>query len=128
MVISKPKPKKEKMTKTWAIGLILICTLVVSLGQFFLKSGANRLVFEPMKLVTNYMLIIGLMVYLVGAVLLVIALRGGEVSVLYPIFATSYIWVTLIAKYALHETITPWRWIGVGTIILGVIFMGFGSD
>mgnify|MGYP002725718128 CR=1 FL=1 len=119
---------KGKKTKNWAIFLIILCTLVTASGQLFLKLGADKLKIDFLSLITNYVLIIGCIIYFFGAILLITALRGGEVSVLYPLFATSYIWVTLIAKYVLHEDISLFKWIGVGTIIIGVIFISLGSE
>ncbi|PIN68781.1 hypothetical protein COV93_08155 [Candidatus Woesearchaeota archaeon CG11_big_fil_rev_8_21_14_0_20_43_8] len=120
--------KKERKTQTWAIILILICTLVTASGQLFLKLGADRMVFDIIGLLKNYFLIIGCIIYAIAAIMMIVALRGGEVSVLYPLFATSYVWVTIIAKYFLDETIGVWRWLGVGTLVIGVIFISMGSE
>jgi len=79
-------------TKLWAIGLMIFTTLLTSSAQIFYKLGAATLELNLLALITNYNLIIGLCIYAVGAVLMIIAFKGGELSVLYPIIATSYIW------------------------------------
>ena len=81
-------------------------------------------VFEKLH---NYYLIFGVLFYAIAGVLLIIALRGGEVSVLYPIIATSYVWVSFLSITYLGESMNVWRWLGVSTIILGIVFIGYGS-
>ena len=84
-------------TKLSAIILVVIITLLTSAAQIFYKKGADILVFDFLSIITNYYLIIGLFLYFLGAVLLIIALRKGELSVLYPIIALSYVWVSLLS-------------------------------
>ncbi len=121
-------------TKPWAFGLVLFCTLLTSAAQIFYKLGANRLEFNfislndfIMSLVTNYPLMAGFFIYGIGAVLLITALKGGELSVLYPIIATSYIWVSFLSVRFFNESINIYRWIGIITIIFGISFIGLGS-
>ena len=65
--------------------------------------------------------------YGVGAILMIISFRGGEVSVLYPIIATSYIWVSILSSYFLRETMNIFRWAGVFIIIAGIVSISYGS-
>ena len=114
-------------TKLWAFGLILLCTLFTSVAQVLYKFGADKLSFDILSIITNYPLIIGLCLYGLSAVLLIIAFKGGEVSTLYPIIATSYVWVSMLSIYFLSEVMTPLKWTGVIIIFLGVSFVGIGS-
>lgn len=114
-------------TKGWAILLMIVCTAFTSAAQLLYKSGAERLSFNLFELITNYALIGGLLLYAVGAVILITALKGGEVSVLYPIIATSYIWVSLFSWVIFNEGLNIFRWMGVGLIFLGVTMISFGS-
>ncbi len=118
--------KRENKTALWAIWVMLVCTLFTTLGQLFFKAGAATASFD-LALFTNYNLLIGLIFYAIGALLLIIALRGGELSVLYPIIATSYIWVSLIAWGYFDEPISSFKILGIFSIILGVYFVGRGS-
>lgn len=106
---------------------MFFCTLLTSTAQFFLKRGANILELNLIALITNYYLIMGLAIYLVGAILMIAAFRGGEVSVLYPIIATSYIWVSLFSIFLLRELMNVIKWTGVFVIIMGIFFVGLGS-
>ncbi len=110
-------------TKLWAIGLVLLCALMTGFAQLFFKIGANKL---PL-IFFNWPIIIGLAIFATEAVLFVIAYRGGDVSVLFPTFATSYIWVSLVSKYFLLESLNLFKWVGIITIILGISIIGKGS-
>jgi len=103
-------------------------TILTSAAQFFYKAGANRLEFDLNSIITNYHIIFGLVLYGTGAILMLIALRYGEVSVLFPIIATSYIWVSLGGKYFFNEPIGIIKWIGISVVILGVSILGYGSQ
>jgi len=113
----------KSKTKSWAVGLLLLCTLITSFGQIFLKLGLNTASFD-LSLLTNYNLLIGLCLYALGAILLIIALKGGELSVLFPIVATSYIWVSLLSLIFLHESMNMFKWSGIVIIIVGIILIG----
>ncbi|MEA2037769.1 MAG: hypothetical protein U9O94_09745 [Nanoarchaeota archaeon] len=114
-------------TKPSAIGLIILCTAFTSLAQVFYKVGADRLKFDFFSLITNYPLIAGMTLYIIGAAIMIYAFKGGEVSVLYPIIATSYIWVSLLSLYFFNELLNLFKILGVLTIIAGIIFISLGS-
>ena len=114
-------------TKLWAIILMIITTILTSSAQIFYKLAAPRLEWNLFALITNYYLLIGMSLYIIGAVLMITALKGGDLSVLYPIVATSYIWVGLFSSYLFHESLNIMRWLGIAAIFFGVIFIGVGS-
>jgi len=114
-------------TKLWAIGIILFSTLLTSTAQLFYKFASDKLSFDILSLITNYELIIGMMLYAIGGILLILSFRGGEVSVLYPLFATSYIWVSFLSIYFLGEIMNLYKWIGIAAIVSGIVLIGFGS-
>jgi multidrug transporter EmrE-like cation transporter len=115
------------LTKWWAVALMVLCTFLASVAQFFYKKGAAALSLSFSGIFLIWPLYIGVFIYLVGAVFMIIAFRGGELSVLYPVIATSYIWVNLISMFWLNETVNLMKWFGIGFIILGITFIGFGS-
>jgi len=111
------------MTKLWAIGAIILCSVFTACGQLFFKLGAMAL---P-ELLTNWQILAGFVSSGLGMVLFIFAMQGGEVSVVYPLLATSYIWTNLFAIFLLGEHVGLWKWVGVGGIILGISLIGFGS-
>ena len=114
-------------TKTWAIGLMILCTAFTSAAQVFYKFGAAKLEFNLLSLITNLPLITGMVLYVLGAVIMITAFKGGEVSVLYPIVATSYIWVSLLSIHFFNENLNLFRWIGIFVIISGIILISISS-
>ena len=115
-------------TKLWAAFLVLLTTFLTSSAQILYKIGSKSLnLADPISILSNYPLLGGILLYVIGGSLIITALKGGEVSVLYPIIAMSYIWVSLLSVYFLGETMNPLKWAGVSSIILGIIFIGFGS-
>ena len=113
--------------KNQAVILVIICAVFTSTAQVFYKIGAGKLSLDLFALITNYHLIIGLFFYGVGALLLVTALSKGKLSVLYPIIATSYIWVAILSAIFFNEALTTYKVLGIITIITGVTLVGAGS-
>jgi uncharacterized membrane protein len=100
-------------------GILIItgCTVLTAMGQYFLKLGLK-----------NYLLLFfGLCFYGVSLLLLLLALRFGELSVVYPFISLSYVWVTLISIFLLGESATPGKTLGVGFILFGVVLITGGS-
>ncbi len=115
-------------TKLWALGLVAACTLLTATGQLLFKLGLNKLVVVSFfEIITNFQLILGLIFYGFGAILLVIALKYGELSVLYPVVALSFVWVAILSYIFLFETIGLSKIIGILAIIIGVSLIGRGS-
>lgn len=114
-------------TPLLSIGLVLLGCLLGSFGPLMFKFGANNLEFNFKKLLTNWHLYAGGFFYALGTVLFIYALKDGELSVLYPLVATSYIWVSLLSIKFLKEKMNKYKWAGVGLIIIGVALIGIGS-
>ncbi len=114
-------------TKSWAIGVMIVTTIFTSVAQIFYKLGAERLQFNIISIITNLPLITGMVLYVIGAILMITAFKGGEVSTLYPIIATSYIWVSLLSAYLFNENLNLLRWTGIFIIIAGIISISLGS-
>lgn len=114
-------------TKLWAMGIILFSTFLTSTAQLFYKFAVEKLSFNILSIITNVNLLVGMALYIVGGILLIISFRGGEVSVLYPIYATSYIWVSFLSIYFLGEAINIFKGLGVFVIIAGIVLIGYGS-
>ena len=105
----------------WRIILLTaVSAFIGSIGQLEFKRGADNLQFDIKLLLTNYHLIIAVAVYCVSTVLYVYALNKENLSILYPIVATSYIWTLLFSKIFLKEQIGLTSWAGVFLILLGV--------
>ena len=115
------------MTEAWAIGLVFFATVIGSFGSLFLKFGAEHFTLDLKKLLTNYKVILGLLIYVLSSVLFIAALRGGELSVLYPITSFTYVWISLLSIKFLKEKMNKFKWLGILSIIVGVTLIGLGS-
>ena len=110
-----------------SIILVFICTILGTFAQLLMKNGMEHFVPQPLAILTNYSLIGGYVLYGINTVMLVLALREGELSVLYPIIALTYVWVTLVSYVHLHEPPNVLKNAGVAAIIGGVIVISRGS-
>ena len=111
-----------------AIVLVAFCTLLTSSAQLLYKIGADNLKFDLISIVTNGHIILGLVLYGIGAVLFITALRWGEVTVLHPIIATSYIWVAIMANIFFGEMLGLFRWTGIFSIMIGILTINLGGE
>ncbi len=112
-------------SKHFAILLVIIATVLTTAGQYFLKKGAVKII--SFYSIFNTSLIAGLIIYGCAALLLILSLRNEELSVVYPFIALSFIWVTFISLFLLHEKVSLIQWLGVFSIVFGVSFIGFGG-
>ena len=100
--------------------LILIASILTSVGQSFWKLSANE----------NSILLIavGFICYGFGALILIIAFKFGSLSVVHPFLATGYVFAIFISSYFFHETISVHKIIGIILICSGVILIGVGDE
>ena len=115
------------MTEPWAVGLTICAGLLGASGAVLLKKGADRLKLSVPDLVRNWQMILGVGCYAASVFFFVPALKGGEVSVLFPLVSLTYIWVALLSVKFLGEKMTRQKWIGIALVILGVALIGLGS-
>jgi drug/metabolite transporter (DMT)-like permease len=107
--------------------IMIICTFFTAFGQFFQKKGTENLILTFPGIFTNYFLFLGLFLYGIGAFLLIIALRFGDLNVLYPIISLTFIWVTILSSFYLSESISTNKILGIGVILTGVVFINKGA-
>ncbi|HEV3332197.1 MAG TPA: hypothetical protein VG096_14510 [Bryobacteraceae bacterium] len=110
-------------------GVLLVfgCTILGAAAQILLKTGANHMAqISLMSVITNWGLIGGLSLYGVSTLLLVLALRDGELSLLYPVIALTYVWVTVLSFVIFHDRANPLKLAGITIIVIGVAVMGGG--
>lgn len=126
--------KARKMqTPIISILLFLLASFFGAIGQFLYKSGTDAVVAGPanyglLSYAMNLRILGGVACYVSVMILFVAAFkRGGELSVLYPIYATTFIWAALIGLFAYGTTISPMNVLGMLLLIVGMYFMGWSS-
>lgn len=108
---------------------VAVSTVFGAAAQVLIKigMGPNHFVPTVMGLVTNVPLVAGYVCYGVFTLVMVLALREGELSMLYPIIALTYVWATLASYLLLHDTPNLFKNLGIVTIVIGVAVLGGGG-
>jgi multidrug transporter EmrE-like cation transporter len=123
--VSEHKP----FSKNQSVILVFVCTILGAAAQILMKIGSTKMDhFEVMKVLTDLPLFAGYALYGINTVLLMFALRDGELSKLYPIIALTYVWVTVLSMYFFHESLTFWKAAGLAVIVAGVSVMGRSTN
>src|SRR6185312_473513 len=124
--------------------LVFSCTFIGALAQILLKQGTAQLgehhlhltlsqvarrpelfVEFSLGVLSNAKLFLGYCLYGVMTFLMAAALKGRELSRLYPIIALTYVWVTILSLFLLpDEHLNFFRTIGIGFIVGGVSVLG----
>jgi len=117
----------ESKTELWAIGMVILSTLIGACGPIFMKLGTNNENFSVFNMIKNPKIIFGAFMMLVSVLVYKLALKGGELSVLYPYASLSYLWITLISKFYLKENIGRGKILGIALIIFGIILIGISN-
>lgn len=117
------------MSNKKAIYLALLCTLFTSAGQLMWKMGVGKLSLTNLLTFLNLPFILGFVCYGAGAALMLMALKKGELSLVYPLIATSYVWVGLISPYLFPtDVMNIWKFAGIAVILISVCLLGWGSS
>ena len=112
-------------TSPAAIFMFVVAAFLGALGQFLYKSGADRAGGSVVSYLLNTRLLGGVICYVAVMVLFVAAFkRGGALTVLYPIYATTFIWAAIIAWFAYGVPIRATNFAGMALLIVGMYLMG----
>ena len=120
------KQKTAKNTPK-AILLVILCTFLTSTGQILWKYGASN-VGTVSSILNNWPLLLGYLVYGLGAGLLVGSLKYGDLSMIYPFLSLSFVWVNIASIFLFGEFVSIINWLGVSAILVGVSLIGYGSS
>lgn len=116
------------------IGVMILAVLAVSLGETLLSKGmkqSNALtggVWAHVRgILGNGHVIGGTLLMMTFFGLYMLALRWADLSFVLPLTAFSYLLGALLARFYLHEHVTPTRWLGALIITVGVVIVGLGE-
>ncbi|MCC7146962.1 MAG: hypothetical protein IT443_11005 [Phycisphaeraceae bacterium] len=108
-----------------SINLFALAALIGAVGQFLYKSGAERAGSTVGGYLLNGRLWLGVLCYILVMVFFVTAFRiGGALTVLYPIYASTFIWAALIAWWAYGTPVRPVHVVGMILLVLGMWLLG----
>jgi len=120
-------PEDAARKRRRSLMLVIACTILGAAAQILMKVGMGH--FQPnlWALVTNVPLVAGYSLYGINTLMMVLALREGELSMLYPIIAMTYVWVTLLSYLLLGEKPNLYKNLGIAVIVGGVAVLGRGG-
>ncbi len=115
-------------TPVLSIAMFIVAALFGAVGQFLYKSGADRATGSVVSYLVNPRLLAGVICYVLVMILFVAAFkRGGAMSVLYPIYASTFIWGAVVAWLAFNEPIRLVNIAGMTLLVIGMCLMGIGK-
>lgn len=105
--------------------LVFCCTLIGAAAQVLFKLGATA-IDRPSasEVLLNPALIGGYCLYGISTMLLVLALRRGQLSLLYPVISLTYVWVTILSVLVFKESLNPYKIVGLTIVVAGVAVLG----
>jgi drug/metabolite transporter (DMT)-like permease len=110
-----------------SIILVLFGSFIGSFGAVFLKLGAEHMKGSLARLLNNYWLAVGIVLYLLSSVFYMMGLAQGQLTVLYPMVSLGYIWAILWARLFFKEPFTLAKVGGLALIIFGVALINLGN-
>jgi drug/metabolite transporter (DMT)-like permease len=129
-------PGHGSLSRAQTIGIMFLCTLLGATAQIFIKVGANGsnvgaswttaagVWTNLFAMASNPHLVFGYGLYAIMTVLFVVTLRDEELSVVYPVIALTYVWVTMLSVFFFHEAVNWFKAAGVVLIVSGVAVLG----
>ena len=108
--------------------LMFVCAaLLGAVGQFLYQSGAVAATGQLRSYFWNPRILGGVICYVAVMVLFVAAFkRGGSMTVLYPIYASTFFFAAVIAWLAYGTPIRPVNLVGMILLVGGMYLMGEG--
>jgi drug/metabolite transporter (DMT)-like permease len=102
-------------------------SVVGSFAAVFLKKGAAQLTASILSFI-NFNLAFGVFLYLGSSVFYALGIKGGQLSVLYPMVSLGYVWTLIWSRLFFNEPLTRQKFYGLGLILVGVCLVGLGSS
>lgn len=111
-------------TPPTSIGLFVLAAMFGAVGQYLYKSGADTAT-GGLTSYLNGRILLGVVCYVAVMVCFVAAFkRGGALSVLYPVYASTFIFAALIAYFAYGQPLKPIHFAGMAVLVFGMYLMG----
>lgn len=113
---------------TSSVLMVVVATFLTAISQLLFKLGSNALGSFIGPFPVNASIIAGFISYFAAAGLFFMALRKGHLSLLYPIWSLSFVWVFVASIFILNEAVSLHNWFGILLIIAGVSIIGRAAE
>jgi drug/metabolite transporter (DMT)-like permease len=126
---------REKFMQYWWLILLSVSSGVA--GQTVLKLGVSHpgapdatanLVSLIAMIVRSPLVLLGLLLYGIGALAWIAVLARLDLSLAYPFLALNFVLVALVSRVVLGESIPPMRWLGILVICSGIVLAARSSS
>ncbi|MFT4761721.1 MAG: drug/metabolite transporter (DMT)-like permease [Saprospiraceae bacterium] len=108
-----------------SIVFFLIASFLGAIGQYLYKSGAEIAGGSVSSYLLNPRLLADVGCYIGVMILFVAAFKkGGSLTILHPIYATTFIWAALLAFFVFGTAIKPVNIAGMLLLVSGMYLMG----
>lgn len=115
-------------TNPGAIACFLLASFLGAVGQHLIKAATNRSAEGLLAYLSSPWVVAGMGCYLMVMVLFTQAFRsGGTVTVLYPIYALTFVWSALIAQSLYGQQIRSVHILGMVLLIVGIYCMSWDN-
>ncbi len=107
------------------IFITLIAALIASASQMLFKKRLNLRIHGIMHLImtilSDRLILLGLAGYGISFIVYIYALSKAPLSIVYPVFASSFIFIAILSYKFLGERISPARAVGISVIFIGIV-------
>lgn len=130
--VSKMKDEMKR-SRTKMPGLI-IYVILSAMGLTLIKIGTGQdislfLNAKGFSLRLNWILVIGMLVYIISFLTSMLVMKNMNLSIFYPVSAgLIYIVICGLSYFVLREKISINQWIGMSVILVGIIIMNLGKN
>ena len=98
--------------------MILTMTILGALGSFYFKKSSNN------NNLLNFNLFFGGLLYTLGMIINILALKYYDYTVVFPLTSLTYVWSFILGAKILNEKFNRYNVYGVCLIICGVMVLG----
>jgi len=105
-----------------------IANICLKMGSQQFDHGISRIFSEPLMLLKNGYLVVGIVFFATALVLYTLVLAKMNLSVAYPVMVSiGFVIVVAFSVFFLREQLLWWQWLGMAFIISGVILVSKGA-
>jgi drug/metabolite transporter (DMT)-like permease len=120
------------------IVILLMALFLEAVGVVFLSRGLKQIgelqqisFPEVARLarrgITNHYIVFGVIMEALFFLLLLVMLKGWDVSLVWPLTSLGFVLTTVAARFIGHEEVSRLRWSGVLLIVIGATLVGYSE-
>ena len=106
-------------SQTLPILINVLAAFISAFGQYLYKTGSAKLGIEPIY--KNFHIFGGIFLFTVVMVMFLTAFKlGGRLSTTYPVYASTFVWGTILGIYLDKEPWSMGQACGIFLILIGI--------